>query len=184
MTESLFFDTDCISAFLWVNKTSILQQLYPGKIIIPKQVYTELSRPNMPHLKQRLDVLINTGDAKIMDILTESNDYNLYLQMTNNPQNGYKIIGQGEAASLILAKTNNGIIASNNLRDIEQYIKDWNLKSTTTADILVESYKNGLITENNGNIIWANMLSKKRKIGANSFTEYLNKIKTAKLNID
>lgn len=177
MIESLFFDTDCISAFLWVNKTNILQQLYPGKIIIPQQTYTELSYPYAPHLKQRIDVLIDMGDAKIMDILTESNDYDLYLQMTNNPQNGYKVIGQGEAASLILAKTNNGIIASNNLRDIGQYIKDWNLKYTTTADILVESFQKGIITEKDGNVIWTDMLAKKRKIGANSFTEYLNKIK-------
>ncbi len=27
MTDELFFDTDCLSAFLWINNTNILQKL-------------------------------------------------------------------------------------------------------------------------------------------------------------
>ena len=34
MTDDLFFDTDCLSAFLWINDTNILQALYAGKIVI------------------------------------------------------------------------------------------------------------------------------------------------------
>ena len=36
MTDKLFFDTDCISAFLWVKEENILFKLYPGKIILHK----------------------------------------------------------------------------------------------------------------------------------------------------
>ena len=50
----------------------------------------------------------------------------------------------------------------------------------TTGDILVEAYNQGLIDENQGNAIWSSMISKKRKIGANSFTEYLNRHKNMK----
>ena len=42
-TNKIFFDTDCLSAFLWVNNESLLPILYPGKIVIPEQVYVELS---------------------------------------------------------------------------------------------------------------------------------------------
>lgn len=31
MTETVYFDTDCLSAFLWVNNQSLLAQLYPGR---------------------------------------------------------------------------------------------------------------------------------------------------------
>lgn len=31
MTDDLFFDTDCLSAFLWINKTNILHELYLAK---------------------------------------------------------------------------------------------------------------------------------------------------------
>lgn len=43
MTDKLFFDTDCISAFLWVKEENIILKLYPGKIILPKPVFNELT---------------------------------------------------------------------------------------------------------------------------------------------
>lgn len=55
MTEPLFFDTDCISAFLWVKEQSILVKMFPGRIGIPRQTYEELSIPEIPHLKSRVD---------------------------------------------------------------------------------------------------------------------------------
>ena len=51
MTEPLFFDTDCISAFLWVDHESILSKLFPGRIVIPKEVYDELSHPGVNRVK-------------------------------------------------------------------------------------------------------------------------------------
>ena len=42
MTDDLFFDTDCLSAFLWINDTNILQALYAGKIVLPDPVYQEM----------------------------------------------------------------------------------------------------------------------------------------------
>ena len=51
LTEPLFFDTDCLSAFLWVDNESILAKLYPGRIVIPRQVYNELSHPGLNHIK-------------------------------------------------------------------------------------------------------------------------------------
>lgn len=32
MTDELFCDTDCLSAFLWINDTNILHELYGGRI--------------------------------------------------------------------------------------------------------------------------------------------------------
>ena len=57
MTETVYFDTDCLSAFLWVNNQSILAQLYPGRIVLPKEVYIELSNPGIPHLKARVEIV-------------------------------------------------------------------------------------------------------------------------------
>ena len=47
MTEKYFFDTDCLSAFLWVREESVLAKLYSGRIILPAQVYNELKK--VPH---------------------------------------------------------------------------------------------------------------------------------------
>lgn len=173
MTELLFFDTDCLSAFLWVGKESLLPKLYPRKIIIPKPVYTELDRPAISHLKARIDALAAANLVTIQDIPIDSDEYETYYQLTENPTQGHKIIGNGEAASIALALHYKGIVASNNLRDISTYITEYSLKHTTTADILVDAFNRGFITENQGNTIWSNMLAKRRRLGAASFTAYL-----------
>lgn len=173
MTDSLFFDTDCISAFLWVRNESLLAQLYPGRIVIPRPVYDELSSPRIIHLKVRIDVMVSAGLAEIVEIIVGTEEYNIFYRLTDEQGRGQKLIGKGEAASIALAKENGGIVASNNLRDIGDYVKEYQLKHITTGDILVEAYNKGLITEDEGNAIWASMLAKRRKLGAASFSDFL-----------
>lgn len=123
MTDSLFFDTDCISAFLWVRNESLLPQLYPGRIVIPRPVYDELSNPRIAHLKVRIDALVSAGQAEIVEIIVGTEEYNMFYKLTVEPDKGQKLIGKGEAASIALAKENDGIAASNNLRDIGNYVE-------------------------------------------------------------
>lgn len=173
MIDSLFFDSDCISAFLWVNEQNLLNLLYPGMVVIPKPAYDELSYPTTPHLKQRIDYLLNNGQASLATINVGSETYALYQKLTTSPDEGHKVIGPGEAASIALAKTNNGIVASNNLKDISSYISEFGLRHITTGDILIEALNKGYITEDDGNAIWVSMLAKRRKLGASSFSEYI-----------
>lgn len=65
-----FFDTDCLSAFLWINDTNILHEFYGGRIILPESVYQELSNPSIPHIKQRADAMINSADVSVKTIDT------------------------------------------------------------------------------------------------------------------
>lgn len=167
----LYFDTDCLSAFLWVKDESLLPQLYPGRVVIPKQVYDELG--HVPHLRSRIDILLNRGVISVMEIKSGTEAHQLYTEFTRKPKPGRAIIGRGEAASLALAKGENGIVASNNLADISHYIREYQLEHKTTGDILIEALDSGLISEQDGNTLWANMLKKRRKLGANSFTDYL-----------
>ena len=80
MIDSLYFDSDSISAFLWVKEQSLLALLYPGMIVIPKPAYEELSYPTTPHLKQRIDVFVPQvqlfnadGEEETVDIYTKFN---------------------------------------------------------------------------------------------------------------
>ncbi|MBN1637240.1 MAG: hypothetical protein JW920_12030 [Deltaproteobacteria bacterium] len=173
MTDPIFFDNDCLSAFLWVGKENLLVKLYPGQVVIPKQVYDELSAPGVAHLKAKVDVLLSHKQASIVKIDVGTELYDLYYQLTVNPDSGHVIIGKGEAASIVLAKFNNGVIASNNLRDISSYIKEFCLKHVTTGDILTEAFNRYYITESEGNKVWSAMLSKRRKLGATTFSDYL-----------
>ena len=47
------------------------------------------------------------------------------------------------------------------------------MKHIDTGEILEEALKRNLITEADGNSIWNKMLAKKRKLPANTFSEYL-----------
>ena len=172
-TDPIFFDTDGVSAFLWVNEESLLCKLYPGRIVIPVPVYKELSNPCIPHLKRRTDLLVNNNLATLRKLDIGTREYTLYSEMTISPRKGYAIIGNGEAAAIALAIQCNGIIASNNLSDVKSYVVEYGLRLVTTGDILKEALQRGIITENNGNKIWGQMLSKRRKLGYGSFSQFL-----------
>lgn len=179
LTDSIFFDTDCICAFLWVDEVCLLEKLVEGKIMIPKPVYDEIDRPSIPHLKRRVDRLLERGSAEIVYLSVDSKEYALYRELTTFSCDN-KVIGRGEAASISLAKKHDGVLGSNNLKDVAYYVKKYSLKHKTMGDLPGEAYKRGLITEAEGNAIWQAMLNKRRQIGAKSFTEYLENSKRAK----
>ncbi len=171
MTEKIFFDTDCLSAFLWVRGESILAKLYSGRIILPAQVYNELKK--VPHLKAKADILKHNGDLQVASMEVATEEYRLYLQMTTAPEKGMKIIGDGEAAGIAMAKQRNGILASNNMRDISPYVKKYHIEHITTGDILIEALEAGFITEAEGNTIWQDMIMKRRLLPSATFSDYL-----------
>lgn len=171
MTEKYFFDTDCLSAFLWVREESILARLYAGRIILPMQVYNELQR--VPHLLARVDTLKNHGDLRVESMEVGSVEYNDYLKMTTVPEEGMRIIGRGEVAGIAMAKQRNGTLASNNLRDIRPYVEKYEISHITTGDILIEAMNAGIITEAEGNIIWSDMIRKRRMLPITTFSDYL-----------
>ena len=173
--ETMFFDTDCISAFLWIDNTSIITALYGTKVAIPMQVYDELQncRGQAAVLKTRIEKMISAGKAVLIDMDTTGKEYELYLSLAINPEGDKVLIGKGEAACIALARERQGILASNNLKDISRYIDEYKLKHKTTGEILIDAYEQKLLTTEQIEEIWSDMLAKKRKIGARSFSEYL-----------
>lgn len=175
MTNKLFFDTDCLSSFLWINQEGILLKLYPGRIILPKQVYNELSNPCIPHINRKVQNLCQSGDFFTREIVVNTDEYQLYSDLAISPPKGAKIIGKGEAAAIALAKTYGGILASNNLKDISKYVTKYNLRHKTTGEILVDALNAEYIDEAQGNQIWSAMIVKKRKLPTATFVDYLKK---------
>lgn len=106
LTDNNYFDTDCLSAFLWVREESLLAKLYPGKIILPMQVYNEIKK--VPYLLTRIDTMKNNGDLVVESIMIGTPEYHDYSDMAILPRPNEKIIGKGEAAAIALAKKNNG----------------------------------------------------------------------------
>ena len=175
MTDPLFFDTDCISAFLWVGEESLLPKLYPKRLVLPRPVYVELSHPAVSNLKTRIDIMISARLIEIAEIFVGTEEYDQYYRLTTAPEPGHKLIGKGEASSIALAKVKGVVVASNNLADILVYIQEFQLEHITTGMIMKAAFEQGLLSEMEANVIWALMLGKRRKLGAASFTEYLKR---------
>ena len=173
MTDRLFFDTDCLASFLWVGQENLLLQRYPGRIVVPKQVFDEFSYPGIPHIKAKLDALHQSGKVIRSEILLNTEEYRLYYELAIAPPAGERLIGKGEAAVLALAKVNNGIVASNNLKDVMKYVNKYGLEHTTTGDIMASALKEGLIDEMQGNQIWQEMIRRKRFLPTATFSEFL-----------
>lgn len=171
MTEPLFLDTDCLSTFLCVGQENLVLQLYAGRIGIPQQVYFELRR--VQFMKNKVDALLNANRVMLYQIIAGTDAGYLYLKLTEHPDQGYKIIGSGEAAAIVLTKEYNGILGSNNMRDILPYIKSFNLQHRTSADIMIEALDHHLINEGQGNVIWRDMLQRNRKLPTDTFTQFL-----------
>lgn len=171
MTDAYFFDTDCLSAFLWVRGESILSRLYPRRIILPAQVYDELKK--VPHLLVRADEMKEKGNLIIKSMEVRSAEYRDYLRMTTRPEAGMRIVGRGEAAGIAMAKGRGGILASNNLRDISPYVEKYGLSHITTGDILIEAMRAGIISEVDANTIWSDMIRKRRMLPSPTFSDYV-----------
>ncbi len=174
--ENIFYDTDCLSCFISIDDVSILKKLFK-KIIIPDEVYTEFSR--IPILKNRVDTLVDEDFLEITDIYTNTDEYDFYTKLCNGELTSRKI-GNGEAAAITLAVKNNGILASNNTKDVKEAIKIYGIKQIKTGDILVKAYNCGIISKNEGNDIWKKMLKQNRYLTEKTFLRYLKKYPQSK----
>ncbi len=117
--------------------------------------------------------MISKKQLILEEIQIGSEEYSIYYLLAIKPEPGCKLIGKGEAASIALAKVRSGILASNNLKDVMTYVQEYGLNHITTGKIMMEALTQGLITEEHGNTIWQAMINKRRKLGANTFSEFL-----------
>jgi len=144
-------------------------------MIIPRQVYNEIS--TVTHLQQRIDVMVNNGNLTIEDILVGSQENDLYLDLTDYTRSGtLPLIGKGEAAAIVLSKKNNGILASNNFRDVRYYVELYGLDHISTPNILYKAFNDGLISITEADSIWTQMVAKRRKLPFSTFSEYLSSL--------
>ena len=74
-----------------------------------------------------------------------------------------KPIGKGEAAVIAHAKKHNGIVASNNTKDVMPFVEKYNLERITTGDILVMAFENKLITGTSLCILTLDLKAKLRR---------------------
>lgn len=153
-----------------IDRTDILQELYED-ITIPEYVYEEFQKAPQ-YIIEPIEYLIELNFLKIKDIETDE-EYEVFLKFKRNIYTK-KPVGNGEASAMALAKVHDGIIASNNSKDVILTVEVEGIPWIKTGDILEEAIDSKIITMNEGNKLWIEMLSKGRYLGKfKTLTDYL-----------
>lgn len=175
MTDDLiFFDNDCFSNFLDLQKADILLSLFPGRIVIPFEVYHELKNEGTPALiRNQVDQLEKSGGIVIPPPFCDDYeyDYECFASLTE-PEDGSFGIGKGEAAALVYALMNKATIASNNMRDVSTFVKRYKIKQMTTGYILCEAISKSIITIEEAASLWTLLIMLGNKLPTDDFSDY------------
>ena len=66
-----------------------------------------------------------------------------------------------------------GIVASNNLKDVNRYCDERQIQLLTTADVLLQEYQEGRLRLEHVDLTWQHMVQKRNRLPTGTFTEYL-----------
>jgi len=162
----LVLDADFISSFAWVNRLDILEGLYSKRMIILEEVMEELRR--VPHLVSRVEISIRNGHIRSETMFADSPEA---LQLARFLETGR--YGTGEASCMAYLTQHDGILGSNNLADVKAFCIQNKKRLLTTADVIYQAYEASHLSLDEADQVWADMLSKRRKLPASSFSEYV-----------
>ena len=172
MNKPVLYDTDCLESLLFVGAGHILEELF-SKIVIPEQVYNELTAKSTPPVVKTNFKNLKKGFVEIREIAFASQEYTTYKLIEKGfwSQTG-KVCGPGESAAMALAHLNDGIVASNNLSDVEEYIESLDIELITGSMILAKAVERDIVSEDDANGIWKGMVKAGIELPRDSFSEY------------
>lgn len=156
--KKVFGDTDCLSSFLFLDEFTLLESLL-DEIVIPEAVYQELTANGTPiQIVNNLELLMNKKFIKVHDIDLLSSEHQWYDEIRAEYQmnKGFPI-GEGEAQAMALAIPNGGILASNNLSDVDYFVKKYHLPLLTSAHIIAASVDKDFISYDEAELTWKKM---------------------------
>ena len=176
LNKPVFYDTDCLECFLFVDAGHILEELF-SKIIIPEQVYSEIMAENTPAIVKKNLKNLKNRFVEIKEISFLSQEYTTYNLIKKGlwSKTG-KICGSGESAAITLAHLNNGLVASNNLSDVEEYIESLDIELITSSMILSKAVERDIISKESADDLWKGMINKGIKLPKESFSDYFDEL--------
>jgi len=136
----ILIDADVMIHLFKADKISILNMLFPSRLIMLDIVLNEL-RSNRTINASLTSIFLFSGIQEVI-FPTSSNKALLFEFIQLKKQIG----GAGESATLLYCKHNSHIIASSNTRDIVPYCTANGMSYLTTLDILAIAINKGLMT--------------------------------------
>lgn len=166
MSKIIIIDTDVVSHFIAADEILSLTKVFPQPIKMLDKVFEELAR--YPKKQQLVQNLINWKYLEVIPFPTdEVVIYREYLYIKNK-----LFKGDGESACMAVARFQENILASSNLKDIGQYCKMHNVDYLTTMDFLCYALKTGFFDEIRCDNFITAVLNQGSKLPVKSMKEY------------
>lgn len=174
----IFADTDTLSTFLWRNQFGFFLKLFEKlqiEVIIPQVVLDELeyNKKTREILALPIKRLEKQGKLKILDIDVGSAEYYTYLRLTEDEG-----MGKGEAAALSMATHSKDVasVASNNLSDIWNYVKDHHIDLWTTARIIRTCELENIMKKERAEELWKKMVEDGEWLPFSDYNDYVKNL--------
>lgn len=165
-SKSILLDADVVIHLSKCDLLVLLHKLYQGRVVILDEVYNEIKGD----ARVKLDNLINFSWVKIYTPSTQ-NKQRIILEYAQIKKR-YPNIGMGEAYCMSVAKLDDSIIASSNLKDIKTYCLENNIEYITTIEILHFAFEKKLLNESEFDLALSNIISKGSIMPCKSLQEY------------
>jgi len=160
----ILLDADVIIHFNKAGHLLTLKKIFPKRLHILDVVIQELS--NHSNTKEIIDNFLNFGIATIMQFPSNNQIKKEYAMLRRK-------FGNGESACMAVARFNDNVLASSNLKDIKEYCTTYNIEYLTTMDFLVEAFNADIFDEATCDLFIYDVKSKGSKLPCNTIKEYL-----------
>jgi hypothetical protein len=167
--RKILIDADVVSHFLTAEEGDFIHLVFPNNpIYILDKVYAELQNwPNRDMLV-KVSQLLSSKKMQLMDFPEDDEQIKKEYFWIKKMQ--FK--GDGESASLAVARFNKNILASSNLKDIKNYCITHRIDYLTTMDFLYAALQSKLFTEQRCNNFIQKVLDNKSKLPCKNIKEY------------
>lgn len=175
----MIFDSSVLIIFSKINRTDILLKLYDS-IVITDNIYNECIGKEV--ILRRTDSEIIRGLAEDKKITIVSFNEELKTEMLKI-SNLHKQLGEGESSIIALALKKKEKIIAIDEKAGRRACKFYGLRPIGSLRILLESYKKGILSEEEIRFIVKDILKEGFRIGAEVIEEFwdvFQKIKIAK----
>lgn len=163
----IVFDSDVIIHFIKSGFITSIKDLYPKnkKIILGKLLSSD--GVLLGKHANEFQNLMRFKLFEIVDFPEKGEIIKEYANLTSNLK-----LGKGESACLAFAKYTSNIVASSNLKDIQNYCIENKIDYLTTMDFLEYAHQNKILSEADCDYFIYNVKSKDSRLPYNSMKEY------------
>jgi predicted nucleic acid-binding protein len=168
INKSILLDADVLIHLTKGERINLLYELFPDRLLILDVVIAELKVfPDALTQVNNMILFKRIVQYVLPKHITQS-VYQEYAKIRKETPN----IGPGEGYCMAVAKYDDKIIASSNLRDIKSYCTENSIHYITTMDILVHAFQRGIMTEAECDNFIYNVISRGSKLPRNTMKEY------------